>query len=349
MIQPKKEALLYEPLRNKTVQCHLCFRRCVIHDGERGFCQTRLNENGMLYTLIYGRVSSENVAPIEIKPFFHFFPGTQAYSLGSLGCNFHCPGCQNWEIAHSRVQEIDGETRIISPQEAVDRAEHLDCQGLSWTYNEPTLWWEYVLDGARLSKSRGLYTTLVTNGYFTPEALDRVGPYMDAVRIDVKGFTKDVYRRIAGIEDFEVILANAERAQKTWGIHVEIITNVIPGINDVQEQLQGIARWIFQSLGRDTPWHVTRFYPHHEWAYRSPTRITDLEGARQVGLDAGLRYVYLGNVPGHPGENTTCPNCGEMLIERHNHKMLLYRIKNGVCVNCGEPIPIVQEVKPMAG
>lgn len=348
-VDENREAILYTKLKDERVRCHLCLRRCHIEDGKRGFCRTRKNEGGVLHPLTYGRVSAQHVAPIEIKPFFHFFPGSRAFSLGSIGCNFRCPGCQNWEIAHSTVEKIDAETVYMAPETAVSKAEHLDCQGLSWTYNEPTLWWEYVLDGAKLAKGRGLYTTLVTNGYFTPRALDLIAPFMDAIRIDVKGFTQDSYRRLADIGDFSRILRNARRAKKRWNVHVEIITNIIPGLNDDGEQLRAIARWIYEELGKDTPWHVTRFYPHREWREFSRTPISTLEEARQIGLDAGIRFVYLGNVPGHGGENTMCPACGTLLIERYNSSVLNHRLKDGKCARCGDPIPIVGEVKTLEG
>jgi len=318
----------------------------VVASGKLGYCATRVNRHGRLYTLIYGRVSTWRAAPAEIKPLFHFHPGSRALSLGSVGCNFRCPGCQNWEIAHvqlgSEIREaLERRTTSISPQEAVRWTLELGCQGLSWTYNEPTLWLEYVLDGAKLAKSKGLYTNVVTNGFMTPQALDLLGPHLDAYRVDLKGFSKRFYRRMAHVEDFAGILEVAKRARHKWKMHVEVITNVVPQHNDDEEQLAAMASWIYRELGPDTPWHVTRFIPHQHLGHLPPTPVKILEWARQLGLEAGLRYVYLGNVPGHPGENTYCPRCQRLLIVRRNYEILTYAIEDGRCPSCREEIPIV--------
>lgn len=341
-----REALLYRKLKGQRVRCLICQRRCLIPADELGYCATRANRDGRLFTLIYGRVSTWRVAPAEIKPLFHFHPGSWALSLGSLGCNFRCPGCQNWEIAHVQLrsevrQELERRTVFISPQEAVQRAQKLGCQGLSWTYNEPTLWLEYVLDGAKLAKKTGLYTNVVTNGFMTLQALDLLGPYLDAYRVDIKGFSQKAYRRIAHVEKFAGILEVAKRARRRWKMHVEVITNVVPGYNDDEEQLTAIANWIHRELGPHTPWHLTRFYPQCKLHHLSPTPLETLERGRQIGLDAGLDYVYLGNVPGHRWENTYCPRCQRLLIERRDYQILAYAIEDGHCPSCGEEIPIV--------
>jgi pyruvate formate lyase activating enzyme len=203
------------------------------------------------------------------------------------------------------------------------------------------LWLEYVLEGAQLAKERGLYTNVVTNGLMTPQALDLIGPHLDAYRVDIKGFSQQTYRRMANLEDFTSILEVARRARHRWQMHVEVVTNVTPGYNDDKQQLAAIANWVCQELGPDIPWHVTRFYPHRELQAVLPTPVATLERARQIGLDAGLRYVYLGNVPGHPGENTYCPSCGELLIERSGHQIMLWALRNGRCPRCSQKIPIV--------
>lgn len=341
-----REALLYRRLSGNRVGCLVCQRRCVIPAGELGYCATRINHGGQLYTLIYGRISTWRVAPAEIKPLFHFYPGSRALSLGSVGCNFRCRGCQNWEIAHVQLgaeveEELAEGTIFISPEKAVQMAQEQGCQGLSWTYNEPTLWLEYVLEGAKLAKAAGLYTNVVTNGFMTPRALDLLGPHLDAYRVDVKGFSQETYWRMANVEDFSGILDVAKRAKHRWKMHVEVITNVTPGYNDDEQQLAAIANWICQALSPDTPWHVTRFYPHAKLADVPATPVVALERARQIGLDAGLLYVYLGNVPGHAGENTYCPDCGELLIERQCYQIIVYALRNGRCPRCGKEIPIV--------
>jgi len=294
--------------------------------------------NGDLYSLIYGQVSSIRVSPIEIKPMFHYYPGSGWLSLGSLGCNFLCPGCQNWEIAHADVEKEVLSTRYISPEKLVQLASEGKCKGISWTYNEPTLWLEYALDSAKMAKERGLLTNYVTNGYMTPEALDLLGPYLDAYRVDLKGFSDQAYRRLTPMIDLGGILNTIKRAREKWEMHVEIITNLIPGINNDDGELRDMAHWIFHGLGAETPWHVTRFMPHLKLSHLSPTSISQLEKAREIAMYEGLKYVYLGNVPGHPAENTHCPGCGKLLIKRLNYQILEYHLKGNLCTYCGEVI-----------
>jgi pyruvate formate lyase activating enzyme len=334
-----KHAILFQPLDNQYVQCLICQRRCTIAPGKYGYCKTRENVDGSLYSLIYGRVSSMRVSPIEIKPFFHFYPGSQWLSMGSLGCNFLCPGCQNWEIAHANAQKEIKLTSYVSPEESVRFALEKGCKGISWTYNEPTLWLEYTLDAARIAKAQGLLTNYVTNGYITPEALDLLGPYLDAYRVDLKGFSNRTYKRLANIAEFSGILEIVIRAKEHWGMHVEIITNLIPGFNDDEEQIKEMVTWICDHLGPKTPWHVTRFVPHLKLSHLPPTSLPKLEGTREIGFEGGLEYVYLGNVAGHPAENTYCPVCGKLIIERMNYVILQYHLKGSRCTYCGHEIP----------
>jgi pyruvate formate lyase activating enzyme len=269
---------------------------------------------------------------------FHYYPGSRWLSLGSLGCNFLCPGCQNWEIAHADVEKEVVSTRHISPENLVKLALKEDCKGISWTYNEPTLWLEYTLDTAKIAKRNGHLANYVTNGYMTPEALDIVGPYLDAYRVDLKGFSNRVYERLTPSVEFGGVLKIIERAKNKWGMHVEIITNLIPDLNDDDDGLRGMADWIFNELGPDTPWHITRFMPHFKLSQFLPTSLSKLEGAREIGMQHGLKYVYLGNVPGHPSENTYCPGCGRLLIRRLNYQILEYHMKGNQCRFCGELI-----------
>ena len=278
------------------------------------------------------------MSPIEIKPLFHFYPGSRWLSLGSFGCNFLCPGCQNWEIAHANVEKEAPRVRIVPPEDAVQRARNGRCKGISWTYNEPTLWFEYTLDSAKLARKAGLLTNYVTNGYMTLEALDLIGPYLDAFRADLKGFSAETYNHIANIDGFDGILMVLERAKHFWGMHVEIITNLIPGINDTESELDGMARWICHRLGPETPWHVTRFVPHYRLAHLYATPLANLEQGRKIGLESGLKYVYLGNVPGHSAENTYCPACQKLLIQRADYQIVRYRLEGNRCQFCSHPI-----------
>ena len=335
------EALLYDKLPEGRVRCNVCLWRCVINPGRSGVCGVRRNEEGLIVPITYARVSSLAADPVEKKPLFHFFPGSSVLSFGSVGCNFHCVHCQNWEIAcveepSTMLQSLD----IVSPEQATKMAEMHHCAGLAWTYNEPAIWFEYTLDSARLAHSRGLYTTYVTNGFMTPEALDLIGPYLDAWRVDIKGFTDSVYQKLAKIKNWRGILNTAERAIHKWNMHVEVVTNVIPTVNDDDDQLAGIAHWVRESLGELTPWHVTRFYPHRNFTHLPPTPIATLERAYAIGRGAGLRFVYLGNVPGHSYENTVCYNCGALVIERAGYHTKIKALKGASCAVCGADLNI---------
>ncbi len=332
----KKESYLYKKLSDEKVMCSTCQRRCVIPEGGKGWCHTRINSSGKLYSLIYGEVSSLSINPIEKKPVFHFYPGSKWLSLGSVGCNFRCPGCQNWDIAHWKEGSIFAE--YLAPEKLVFKTEASGALGISWTFNEPTLWFEYTLDGARLAKAQGLYTNYVTNGYITEEALDMIAPYLDVYRVDIKGFSEKTYLATGHIKQFQGILDMAEKA-KGYGMHVEAVTNIIPGFNDDDNELRGIASWIKNTLGPDTPWHVTRFYPHYELSHLTPTSISVLERAYEIGKEESLWYVYIGNVPGHRWENTYCHVCGELLIERYVFEVMRNSIKDGGCPECSAMIP----------
>lgn len=334
-----KEAILYDKLEDKKVRCNVCRHRCTIAPGKRGYCRTRLNMDGTLYTLIYNRVSSISNNPIEKKPLFHFYPGTFYLSVGSLGCNFRCPGCQNWEISHAEIMETGRGTEEMTPEESVELALRHGSKGISWTFNEPAIWLEYTLEGARLAKEKGLYTVYVTNGYITPEGLEVISPYLDAFRVDIKGFSEETYRKISSVRALSGVLESPKLAKCKYKMHVECVTNVTPTINDNEKELGKLAEWIRDELGPDTPWHVTRFFPYLDLSHLEPTPIAKLERVRQIGFDAGLQYVYLGNVPGHPGENTYCHNCKELLIERSGLDVKKYRIKEAKCPGCGAVIP----------
>ena len=339
------EAMLYERLDGGDVECRVCPRLCRIAPGKSGVCRARHNEDGTLIAITYGRVCSVAADPIEKKPLYHFFPGTTVLSLGTMGCNFTCRHCQNWQIAHADPGEVARDLRELPVRNLPVLADHNDCQGVAWTYNEPTIWLEYILDGAQLAHEHGLYTVMVTNGYITEEALDVLAPHIDAYRVDVKGFTDDQYRELCRIRDMSPVLAAAVRAQKVHGCHVEIVTNVIPAFNDDEGTLHGIAAWIAAELGPDTPWHVTRFMPYLEYAHLSPTPVKTLERAVRIGHDAGLRFVYVGNVPGHEGENTVCPNCRRLLVRRTGSAVEDVALRGTFCAMCGANVHMRTAVK----
>jgi len=332
------EALLYERRAGGAVRCSVCLRRCTIPPGEVGYCRSRLNLEGTLYSLTFGRVAALHHSPVERKPLYHFYPGELMLSVGSLGCNFRCPGCQNWHIAHEDARRAARDCDYIPPEELVNRALRAHSLGLSWTYNEPTIWLEYTLEASRLAKERGLLNNYVTNGAITPEALALIAPHLDAYRVDLKGFSRQAYQRVANFADFEGILKAAKAARHTYHLHVECVTNLTPGLNDDLHELRALARWIADELGPDTPWHVTRFVPHLDLAHLPATPVARLEEARRVGLEAGLRYVYIGNVPGHPAEDTYCPGCGRVVIRRRDLFRPEVLLEDGRCPFCGKEV-----------
>ncbi|MDP2931021.1 MAG: AmmeMemoRadiSam system radical SAM enzyme [Chloroflexota bacterium] len=329
------EALLYDKLADSRVQCHTCQWQCKIGVDKFGVCGMYQNRGGTLYNLNYAVVSSLAADPIEKKPLFHFHPGTLAFSLGSLGCNFHCKHCQNWEISSVDSRALLRGCREMLPDTEIAAARQHGCQGIAWTYNEPAIWLEYTLDSAKLAKENGLYTVYVTNGYSTPAALDAIGPYLDAWRVDIKGFSDALYRDLAKVPHWRNILDVAKRAKDKWHMHVEVVTNIVPTMNDDDEQLEGIASWIKDALGELTPWHVTRFYPHHHLADLPPTPIATLEHAYDIGRRAGLKFVYTGNVPGHEHENTLCYACGKLVVERYGYQTRVTGLDGSKCKFCG--------------
>jgi pyruvate formate lyase activating enzyme len=297
----------------------------------------RENREGTLYSLIYNTISSEAADPIEKKPLFHFHPGTKVYSLGSLGCNFRCRHCQNWVISQAGPGMPSVE---ITPLQAVERAAASGCRSIAWTYNEPTIWYEYTYDCAVFAKEAGLATVYVTNGYITTEALRYISPYLDAFRVDIKAFTENFYREIAGAK-LQPVLDSVKLARKL-GIHVEIVYLVIPTLNDSYGELAGVSNWIRENLGADTPVHFTRFHPCHRLTDLPATPVETLEMAHKIATEAGLKFVYLGNVFGHSYENTFCPACGKMLILRGGFGVEEYHITaDHKCEYCGDSVSVV--------
>jgi len=341
----RHEAILYDRLDDGVVQCRVCPRACRIPSGKSGACRARANRDGALYAITYGRVCSVAADPIEKKPLYHFFPGSTVLSLGSIGCNFACRDCQNWQIAHADPLEAARDLRELPVRNIPVLAANNECQGVAWTYNEPTIWLEYILDGAQVAHEHGLYTVMVTNGYITEEALAVLAPHIDAYRVDVKGFSDDQYQELCRVRDMSPVLVAAEKAKIEYGCHVEIVTNVVPTLNDDDETLAGIAGWIVDRLGPETPWHVTRFMPYLEYAHLSPTPIPTLERALRIGREAGLRFVYVGNVPGHDGENTVCPNCKRLLVRRTGYAVEDVALRGTFCAMCGENVNVRTSLK----
>ena len=329
------QAMLYEKLPDFWVRCHTCQWHCTIAPAKYGVCRMYQNRDGTLHSMNYAQVSSMAADPIEKKPLFHFHPGTMVFSLGGWGCNFHCQNCQNWEISCVEIGQSPLGSREILPQAAIDLAKRHQCQGIAWTYNEPSVWFEYTLDSVKLAKENNLYTVYVTNGYLSPEALDVIGPYLDAWRVDVKGFSDLLYRKLAKVTRWRGILEVAERAKSRWNMHVEVVTNIIPTLNDDDRQLEDIAQWIRDKLGDMTPWHVTRFHPHHQMSNLPTTPLSTLERAYSIGHKAGLKFVYVGNAPGHQSENTVCYSCGKIVVDRYGYQTSVIGLDGLKCRFCG--------------
>ncbi len=327
-----KEALLYEKLKEGKVRCALCAHRCTIKPGRRGICAVRENQGGVLYSLVYGKVISRNIDPIEKKPLFHFLPGSRSYSIATVGCNFRCEHCQNYEISQYPRKRPDvaipGED--ATAEQIVEAASAAGCESISYTYTEPTVFLEFALDCARLAREKGIKNAFVSNGYMTPESARLLAPYLDANNIDLKG-DEEFYKAVchAHVEPVKATI----RLMKELGVWVECTTLVIPGLNDSDRMLGDIAAYI-ASVDPGIPWHVTAFYPAYLMLDRPPTPVETLRRAREIGLRAGLKYVYEGNVPGEGGENTYCPSCRELLIRRYGYRIEQYGVKDGACGKC---------------
>ena len=332
-----REAMFYEKLDDKMVKCNLCSHRCSrIADSKGGICGVRENKNGKLFSLVYGRVAARSVDPIEKKPLFHFLPGSRSYSIATVGCNFRCDNCQNYDISQPPKERKIIVGQDVSPEEIVSAAKRNNCASIAYTYSEPTIFFEYAYDTAKLASKEGIKNVFVTNGYITEEALQEIEPYLDAANIDLKSFSDDFYRKNCGARLNPVL--DSIRLYKSLGIWTEITTLIIPSLNDSEEELHKIAEFIKKEVGEDTPWHITQFHPTYKLIDLPRTPVTILRRAREIGLEAGLRYVYEGNVPGENGENTYCHNCGKMLIRRFGYQILENKIKNSACTYCGAKI-----------
>lgn len=326
------ESVLQERVDGK-VRCNICERRCLLVAGGTGWCRTRQNRGGTLVTLTYGAVSSLSVNPIEKKPFYHFYPGTMTLTAGSWSCNFDCPWCQNWDI--SRAKPPFG-GNYMSPEEFVTLAKRKACPGISISFNEPTLSLEWSLGVFRLARPQGLYNTFVTNGYMTPEALDLlIEAGLDAMNVDIKGDAAVVRRFCRGV-DVEKVWANC-KSGCSRGVHIEVTTLVIPGVNDADAIMRGIAERVARDLGPETPWHISGYFPAYKFGAPS-TPLGTLEQAWRIGKTAGLRFVYLGNVPGHRYDNTYCPSCHALLIERYGLDVTRVTIERGRCPRCEQQV-----------
>ena len=329
------EAVFWEKEKENRVRCSLCRFRCLIPSGKRGRCGVRENRSGTLYTLVYGQSIAENIDPIEKKPLFHYHPGSLSYSIATVGCNFRCLHCQNYGISQwPHERPIGG--RDLSPAEIVEHAVAAGCRSIAYTYTEPTIYYEYAYDTAVLARQHGLGNVFVTNGYITPEALEKIAPYLDAANVDLKAFSDDFYREVTGAK-LQGVLETLQHYKKL-GIWLEITTLIIPGRNDDEAQLKNIAHFIADKLGAETPWHITAFHPAYRMSDLPVTPPETLSKAWEIGRQAGLQYIYEGNLQ-NSREDTLCPGCQKPVIERVRFRVERNKIEAGRCPFCGTPIP----------
>jgi pyruvate formate lyase activating enzyme len=332
-----REAVLYEKLPRGHVRCNLCAHRCRIREGHLGVCGVRENRGGTLFSLVYGRAVAVHVDPIEKKPLFHFQPGSRSFSIATVGCNFRCRHCQNWEISQyghlHRGEPLPGD--VLPPSEIVEAARRARCRSISYTYTEPTVYMEYALDTARIAHEHGLRNVFVTNGYMTPEAVDLIAPLLDAANVDLKGLRDDVMKREIKARHAPVL--ECVRLLHERGVWVEATTLVIPGVNDSDDELAGIAAFLV-GLGRDVPWHLSAFHPDYRLLDRPRTPIATLRRAITIGRRAGLRYVYAGNVWDEEAGTTRCPACDQPVIARHGFSLGHVALSDGHCTGCGATV-----------
>jgi pyruvate formate lyase activating enzyme len=312
------------------VECELCPRRCVLAN----YCRVRVNVDGTLYTLVYGKPCATHVDPIEKKPLFHFLPGTAIYSIATAGCNLHCKFCQNWEI--SQTDPEDARNADLEPARVVAEAGRNGCVSLAYTYSEPIIFYEYTLEASRLGRRRGLKNVLVTAGYIEPAPLRELCAVTDAANVDLKALSDEYYRDVCGGR-LEPVL-KALTIFREEGVWLEVTNLIVPGLNDSPSGVTALCRWVRDHLGADTPLHFSRFYPMYKLTNLPPTPVATLTMARNIALEEGLKYPYVGNVPGHPGNNTYCPNCGQPVVERHGYSILAYRLDGDKCAKCGATV-----------
>jgi len=329
-----KEASFYQKLDNQAVQCGICPRRCLIPEGGRGYCGTRQNRSGVLYTLVYARPVAIHIDPIEKKPLFHFLPSTTAYSIATAGCNLKCKFCQNWEISQSRPEELD--YVYLTPQALVKKVKESGAPTIAYTYNEPTVFYEYMLETAKLARAQGIKNMMHSNGYINEEPLRELAKYLDAANIDLKGFSDEYYSKLT--EGSLGPVLNSLKVLKQEGVHIEVTTLLLSGFNDDEPTLRKMCLWIKDNLGPDTPLHFSRFFPMYKLTSLSPTPVEDLERARRIAIESGLKYVYIGNIPENPAENTYCPRCAKIVIERKGFFIVQNNLQDGKCKFCGERI-----------
>lgn len=319
---------------NLIVQCELCPKSCLLKPGQSGECRVRINIDGVLRTVVYGYPCSINIDPVEKKPLFHFMPGSKILSLATVGCNLHCRFCQNWEISQANPEDVSA--MFTSPQKLVESAGYYGCPSLAYTYTDPIVYYEYTYDTAKLAREANIRNVLVTAGYINEQPWKRLLEYVDAANIDLKGITEDFYRQVCSATLKPV--QDALVMTKAAGVHLEVTNLIVPTLNDKPEQIRELSRWVKANLGGETPLHFSRFFPRYKMQHLPPTSLKTLDTAREIAMEEGMDYVYIGNIMSESGENTYCSGCKNLLIERKGYSILLNRLKRGNCPDCGKKI-----------
>ncbi len=336
----RKLSPYFTPLSDGRIRCELCPRFCQVEKGQRGYCRVRENVDGRYYSLVYGNPCAVHVDPIEKKPFYHVLPGTLSFSLATAGCNLNCKFCQNWEISQAKPDETLNYR--LSPEQAVEAAARSQCRSIASTYVEPTIFIEYMLDMGRLTRAQKLLKVIHSNGYINAAPLQDLCQVLDAACIDLKGFSEEYYRDLTE-GSLNPVLATLKQL-KDRKVHTEIVNLIVPGKNDDLQQIRAMSRWIKTELGPEVPLHFTRFTPLYKLKSLAPTPVATLELAWQTALDEGLHFVYIGNVPGHEAEHTTCPKCKARVIERTGYRVQTVHLQDGKCTRCSQPIPGIWKV-----
>ncbi len=328
------EAMFYEKIDEDSVQCVLCPRKCILMNGSRSFCRAREPKNGRLYSAVYGLLTAVHIDPIEKKPLFHVLPSTKSFSIATAGCNLRCKFCQNWQISQSRPEDVDNHE--ISPSDVVDLAIRNKCQTIAYTYTEPTIFFEYMVETARIAKQKGVRNLYHSGGFINPKPAMHLTSLLDAANVDLKGFDRDYLKETCQVE-LDAVL-NTLKILKHNGVWLELTNLVVPTLNDDMQKIKQMCAWINKNLGSDTPLHLSRFYPQYKLRNLYPTPVETLESARKIALREGLKFVYIGNVPGHKAEHTYCPNCNEMVIQRVGYTILKNGLKGSSCRYCNSKI-----------
>jgi pyruvate formate lyase activating enzyme len=338
----EKESRFFEAFRDDAVRCIICPRKCVVQPGKHGFCGVKENQDGKLLSLTYGQLSAIAVDPIEKKPLAHFYPGSRSLSISSIGCSFTCPWCQNWHLSTSKPGQLS--TRYASSREVIAMAQRQECASIAYTYNEPLINLDYIEDTARLARKKNIKNVLVTNGYISKEALEKVVDVIDAANVDWKAFNAPFYKKHCGGDLQDVLDATVE--MKCNGVHIEATFLIIPETNDDEDETRAMARFLVDNLGPDTPLHLSRFFPHHEFDHLKSTPVKTLYRAREIALQEGVRYVYVGNVPLNEYGDTYCPQCGERVVERQGFTIAGWHLDDeNRCMKCGTGIAIVGKLE----